>query len=100
ELSSEDRSQPKSSILEGGLSPGVTVFWGGLRCDSGISIRRLLNSRSAAGALLVARDAVDWNSRINLRQGRYTSLAVEYVGRKARGVPTLHNVRASLSATF
>jgi hypothetical protein len=100
EVSSEDRSQPTSSIVQGGLSPGITVFWGGLRCDSGVNIRRLIRSRAASHVLLLARDSVDWNSRINLRQGRYTSLAVEYVGRRARGVPTLHNLRASLSATF
>jgi len=100
EVSSEDRTRPASGIVQGGLSPGITVFWGGLRCDSGVNIRRLISSQAASQVLLLARDSVDWNSRINLRQGRYTSLALEYVGRKTRGVPTLHNLRASLSATF
>jgi hypothetical protein len=100
DVSSEDRSQPASGIVQGGISPGITVFWGGLRCDSGVNVRRLISSRAASHVLVLARDSVDWNSRINLRQGRYTSLAVEYVGRKTRGVPTLHNLRASLSATF
>jgi hypothetical protein len=100
EVSGEGRSQPRSSILEGSLSSGLTVFWGTLRCDAGASVRRLLGSEAASRVLVISRDSVDWNSRVNLRQGKYTSLAFEYVGRKARDVPTLHNVRASLSATF
>lgn len=100
EVLSEDKSEPHSNIMQGSLSPGFTVFWGALRCDTGVSVRRLLRSESSSQMFLISRDSVDWNSRINLRQGKYTSLACEYVGRKARGLPTIHNVRASLSATF
>jgi hypothetical protein len=100
EISSEDRAQPDSKLTEGTLSPGFTFFLGALRWDGGMSIRRILKSNAASTLVALPGDALDWNSRLNLRRGRYTSFALEYVGRKARATPTIHNVKASLSAAF
>ncbi|MFH1220123.1 MAG: hypothetical protein V1694_06680 [Candidatus Eisenbacteria bacterium] len=100
EILGDRRSEPRSSLTQGSISPGFTLFLGPLRCDTGLNVRRLLRSRSLSPYELRSRDLLDWNSRINLRQGRYTSLALEYVGRRTRGLDTVHNVKASLSATF
>jgi hypothetical protein len=100
ELLNQAESEPGSSLLQANLSPGFTLFVGMLRCDAGLSMRRIIRSRSVTGLLGRHRDSMDWNSRFNLRRGRYTSMSVEYSGSKSRGLPTIHNLRASLAATF
>jgi hypothetical protein len=99
-VESDRRSEPFSNLTEVSLSPGFTAFLGALRWDGGLGIKRLVRSLEASDFEKRSRNCLDWNSRVNLRQGRYTSLACEYVGRKSRGLPAIHNVKASLSATF
>jgi hypothetical protein len=100
ELLNEDRTDPTSSFMQADLSPGFTAFAGALRCDAGCSIKRILRSDYPVSVLLPRRDSFNWHSRLNMRYGRYTSASFEYTGRKATGIPTIHNLRASLSATF
>jgi hypothetical protein len=99
-LAGDHRDETRSDLTETNLSPGFTLFLGGLRCDGGLVARRLVRSDNASINDINTRNSVDWNSRLNLRRGRYASLALEYLGRKARGTGAVHNVKASLSATF
>jgi hypothetical protein len=100
ELLNEERTEPASAFTQVNTSPGVTVFSGALRCDAGCSFKRIIRSEYSSATLYPMQDSFTWNSRVNLRHGRYTSLSFEYTGRKAEGIPTIHNVKASLSATF
>ncbi|MFH1312833.1 MAG: hypothetical protein ABIJ00_06355 [Candidatus Eisenbacteria bacterium] len=100
ELLNEERSEPTSAFMQVNASPGITVFSGALRCDAGCSLRRVIRSEYSSATLYPVRDSFTWNSRVNLRHGRYTSVSFEYTGRKTSGIPTIHNVKASLSATF
>jgi hypothetical protein len=99
-LAGDRRDQTRSALTEVNLSPGFTFFVGGLRCDGGLVARRLVRSDNASIHDVNTRNSLDWNSRLNLRRGRYASLALEYLGRKTRGTGAVHNVKASLSATF
>ena len=99
-IETDSRSNPSSSLVEASLSPGFTFFVGPLRCDGGASLRRLVRSDRVPVYEANARNCVDWNSRVNLRQGKYTSLSFEYVGRKSQGISAVHNLKASLSAIF
>lgn len=76
------------------------AFVGALRCDAGLVLKRLVGSDNASVRETNLRNSVDWTSRLNLRRGRHTSFSLEYLGRKARAARTIHNLRASLSATF
>ncbi len=100
EVSDEDKTEPRSHLLETRFGPGITLFAGPLRCDANLEIRRVLRSDSEVAAVTPRRDSIDWNSRINTRHGRHTSLSVEYSGHRYQGLPAVHSVRASLSATF
>ena len=100
ELLDEERTEPASAFMQLSASPGVTVFGGALRCDAGCSLRRIVRSEYTSATLYPMRDSFTWNSRVNLRHGRYTSLSLEYTGSKTAGIETIHNVKASLSATF
>jgi hypothetical protein len=100
ELLNQDRTEPASRFLQASLAPGFTLFVGALRCDGGLNLRRIIRSETSGAVPSPWRDSVDWNSRAHLRHGRYTSLSLEYTGRKAHGTPTVHNVKAALSATF
>lgn len=100
ELLDEVRHDPASHLTQASAGPAITTFIGGLRCDAGCSMKRILRSDSSATVLAPRRNSFDWNSRLNLRQGRYTSLSLEYTGRRTEGFDTFHNLRASLSATF
>jgi hypothetical protein len=100
ELTDEDRTEPRSEMLEARMRPGLTVFVGPLRWDANLGFRSVLRSEGDYTAGVLARDAVEWDSRIYTRHGRYTSLSVEYSGHRYRGLDAVHNLRASLSATF
>ena len=100
ELSDEDRTEPRSQTLEARLGPGITLFAGPLRCDANMGIRRVLRVETEVVEATPRRDSIDWNSRINTRHGRHTSLSVEYSGHRYHGLPAVHSVRASLSAAF
>jgi hypothetical protein len=100
EFLGQDRTQPTSSSLEAKLSPSFTFFAGPLRWDGGLGLRRIVRSASSVPVMSPRRDSVDWDSRLNMRQGKYTSLSLQYSGHKARGLDTVHNLRASLTATF
>jgi hypothetical protein len=100
ELLDEERTEPASAFTQLSASPGITVFGGALRCDAGCSLRRIVRSEYTSATLYPMRDSFTWNSRVNLRHGRYTSLSLEYTGSKTDGIQTIHNVKASLSATF
>ncbi len=100
ELCDEVRTEPRSQTLETGFGPGITLFAGPLRCDAGMGIRRILRTEAEVAAVTPRRDSINWNSRINTRHGRHTSLSVEYSGHKYQGLSAVHNVRASLSAAF
>jgi hypothetical protein len=100
ELLEESRRDPASSFAEAGIGPAITALIGPLRCDAGCNVKRILRSEWIHTVLLPRRNSFDWNSRINLRHGRYTSLSFEYTGRRTQGFSTVHNMRASLSATF
>lgn len=99
-VESNRRSEPSSEITRVGLAPGFTAFFGPLRWDGGLGIKRLVRAEEASDFEKRSGNCLDWNSRVNLRHGRYTSLSCEYVGRKYQGLSTIHNVKASLSATF
>jgi hypothetical protein len=99
-LSNERRTEPASAFTEMNFSPGFTVFAGALRCDGGLVLRRLVSDENASAYEINMRNSLDWNSKLNLRHGRYTSLALEYLGRKTRGARAVHNLKASLSASF
>jgi hypothetical protein len=100
ELVDESRRDPASSFTEAAIGPAITALIGPLRCDAGCNVKRILSSEWTRTVLLPRRDSFDWNSRINLRHGRYTSLSLEYTGRRTEGFSAVHNMRASLSATF
>jgi hypothetical protein len=100
ELLNDDRVRPTSSYMQASLAPGLTAFRGGLRLDTGFHLKRIIRSNIAAGSLTPRRDSMDWNSRLHLRRGTHTSFSVEYMGRRTKGLPTVHDMRASLSATF
>jgi hypothetical protein len=100
ELLNEERTEPVSAFMQVNASPGITVFSGALRCDAGCSLKRVVRSEYSSATLYPLRDSFNWNSRVNLRHGRYTSVSFEYTGRRTSGIPTVHNVKASLSATF
>ena len=99
-IESDTRGNPYSDLVEATCSPSFTLFVGPLRCDGGVGLRRLVKSDKVSVYEARSRNSVDWNSRINLRQGKYTSFSFEYVGRKAQGLSAIHNLKASLSATF
>lgn len=99
-VENDRKTEPFSQMTGIVLSPGFTAFLGPFRWDGGMGIRRLVRSVQASDFDKRSRNSVDWNSRVNLRQGRYTSLTCDYVGRKSQGLPAIHNVKASLSATF
>jgi hypothetical protein len=98
-LLDDRRTDPASSFLEASLAPGLAILAGGLRCDSRISVKHMLRAEFA-GSSVPRRDSVDWSSRLMLRHGPYASVSLEYTGRTSEGIPTIHNLRASLSATF
>ena len=100
EVTDEDRTEPRSEMLEARLGPGLTVFVGPLRWDANLGIRSVLRSEGDYPVGVLSRDSVEWDSRIYSRHGRYTSLSVEYSGHRYRGLDAVHNLRASLSATF
>jgi hypothetical protein len=100
EMTDEDRTEPGSETLEARVAPGLTFFAGPVRCDANMGMKRVLRSHVETAAALPKRDSVDWNSRINTRHGKYTSLSVEYSGHRYKGFPAVHNFRASLSAAF
>jgi hypothetical protein len=100
ELTNEDRTEPRSGILEARLGPGFTLFAGPLRCDANLGIRSVLRSETDVPGGKPRRDSVDWSSRVYTRHGRYTSLSVEYSGHRYQGLEAVHSLRASLSATF
>ncbi|MFZ1946821.1 MAG: hypothetical protein WAW06_04685 [bacterium] len=100
ELASDRLSQPNSAYRQGTASGGCTAFVGALRCDAGLVVKRLVGSDNASAREVNLRNSVDWTSRLNLRRGRHTSFSLEYLGRKTRAARAIHNLRASLSATF
>jgi hypothetical protein len=100
ELLGQERTEPVSSSLEAKVAPGFTLFAGPLRCDCDLGVRKMIRSASSALSLTPTGDSVDWDSRVNMRQGRYTSLSFQYSGRKIEGLPVVHNLRASLTASF
>ena len=100
EVSDEDRTAPRSETLETRFGPGMTLFAGPLRCDTNLSVRRVLRYDTEASGVTPRRDSIDWNSRINTRHGKHTSLSVEYSGHKYEGLPAVHSARVSLSAAF
>ena len=100
ELLNDDRVRPTSSYMQARLAPGLTAFKGGLRLDTGFSLKRIIRSNIPVGSLTPRRDSMDWNSRLHLRRGAHTSFSLEYMGRRMKGLPTVHDMRASLSATF
>jgi hypothetical protein len=99
-VENDRRQAPFSEVTRAGLSPGVTAFLGPVRWDAGIAIKRLIRADEASDFEVRSGNLTDWHSRVNLRHGRYTSLSCEYVGRKPQGLSTVHNLKASLSATF
>jgi hypothetical protein len=100
ELVDRDQTEPARELTKAELSPGLTFLAGSFRWDGRVSMTKILESRTATPRLLPDRDSVDWNSRFNMRHGKYTSLSLEYSGRRSEGLQTIHNLRASLSATF
>jgi hypothetical protein len=100
ELSDETKTAPGSKKLETTFGPGLTLFAGPLRCDASAAVRRILRYETEVPEVTPRRHSVNWNSRINTRHGRHTSLSVEYSGHKYQGLPTVHSFRVSLSATF
>jgi hypothetical protein len=99
ELTDEDRTEPRSQTLETRFGPGLTLFAGPLRCDADLGIRRMLRAETEVAAA-PRRDSIDWNSRVNTRHGRHTSISVEYSGHKYSGLAAVHSARVSLSAAF
>jgi hypothetical protein len=100
ELANDRVTEPRSAYRQGTISGGCMAFVGALRCDAGLVLKRLVGSDNASVRETNLRNSVDWTSRLNLRRGRHTSFSLEYLGRKARAARTIHNLRASLSATF
>jgi hypothetical protein len=100
ELLSQNETEPERATLETRVSPGFTFFAGPIRWDASLGLRKILRSTSAVALSIPPRDSMDWDSRVNMRQGRYTSLSLQYSGRKLEGLPPVHNLRASLTATF
>ena len=99
-LAGDRRDETRSDYTEANLAPGFTFFLGGVRCDGGLVGRWLVRSDNASTHEINTRNSLDWNTRLNLRRGRYASLALEYLGRRTRGADAVHNLKASLSATF
>jgi hypothetical protein len=100
ELSDEDRTEPRSQTLETRFGPGLTLFAGPLRCDAALTVRRILRSEQELSGVEPRMDSINWNSRVNTRRGKYTSLSVEYSGHRYKGLPPVHTARVSLSAAF
>jgi hypothetical protein len=100
EILSQNETEPVSATLETRVSPGFTFFAGPLRWDGSLGLRKILRSTSTVIVSVPPRDSMDWDSRVNMRQGKYTSLSLQYSGRKLEGLPPVHNLRASLTATF
>jgi len=100
ELMSQTETVPESGTVEARVSPGFTFFAGPIRWDGSLGLRKLLSSTSAVTLSIPPRDSMDWDSRVNMRQGKYTSLSLQYSGHKLEGLPPVHNLRASLTATF
>ncbi|MFC1799612.1 hypothetical protein ACFL2Z_01715 [Candidatus Eisenbacteria bacterium] len=100
EILSQNETEPVSATIETRVSPGFTFFAGPLRWDGSLGLRKILKSTSTVTLSVPPRDSMDWDSRVNMRQGKYTSLSLQYSGRKLEGLPPVHNLRASLTATF
>lgn len=100
EVLSQNETEPVSATIETRVTPGFTFFAGPLRWDASLGLRKILKSTSTVILSVPPRDSMNWDSRVNMRQGKYTSLSLQYTGRKLEGLPPVHNLRASLTATF
>ena len=100
ELLKEESTVPVYDITEIDLGPGLTVFAGSLRCDARVNLRRILSGERSLLSGYTRRNSLDWNARLSLNHTRYTSLSVEYTGSRLEHSPAIHNVRASVNATF
>lgn len=99
-IQKEKSTVPVYDVLEADLSPGITLYAGNLRCDARVNLRRILSGETSAIAGYSKQNSLDWNTRLSFNHTRFTSLSVEYTGRRFEHSPTLHNVRASVNATF
>jgi hypothetical protein len=96
----EKSTVPLYDVTEADLSPGLTLFAGSLRCDARVNMRRMLSGSVSTLAGYTKQNSLDWNARVSFNHTRYTSLSVEYTGRTFEHSPPVHNVRASVNATF
>lgn len=100
ELAKEESTVPAYDITEADFSPGLTLFAGSLRCDARVNVRRILSGETPLASGYSKRNSLDWSTRMSFNHTRYTSLSLEYTGRRLEQSPAIHNVRASVNATF
>lgn len=100
EVLREESTVPLYDITQADFNPGLRIFAGSLRCDARVNVRRMLSGETPLAAGYSKRNSLDWSARMSFNHTRYTSLSVEYTGRRLEHSPAVHNVRASVNATF
>jgi hypothetical protein len=100
EIGREKSTVPDYEITQADFSPGLRMFAGDLRFDARMNVRRIINGESVLSAGYMKRNFIDWSTRVSFNHTRYTSLSLEYTGRQFEGSPAIHNMRASVNATF
>jgi hypothetical protein len=96
----ETSTVPVYDITEADLSPGLTLYAGSLRWDARVNLRRILSGETSSVAGYSRQNSLDWNTRLSFNHTRFTSLSVEYTGTRLEHSPAIHNLRASVNATF
>lgn len=96
----EVSTAPVYDITQADLSPGLTLYAGSLRCDARANLRRVLSGEYTSAAGYARQNSIDWNARLSYNHTRFTSLSIEYTGTRLENSPAIHNLRASVSATF
>ncbi|MGD9142049.1 MAG: hypothetical protein PVJ42_10965 [bacterium] len=96
----EISTAPVYDVTQADLSPGLTLYAGSLRCDARANVRRILGGESTSAAGYARQNSIDWNARFSYNHTRFTSISVEYTGTRLEHSPAIHNLRASVNATF